>query len=157
MREVIGDAPAGRTSKKWVETPEGYIFSPGFQPVHNFPNSPIETLPQTAIGTGMWAEVTIPYVDLYLVNPPAKSPWLKEVPMPKLYYSQVVWIDEITVHSSGQVLYRVNELYGSYGDIFYANAEAFRPITKEELAPISTDVEDKKVVVKSCPTDTLLF
>jgi lipoprotein-anchoring transpeptidase ErfK/SrfK len=146
-REVIGAAPAGRTSRRWVETPEGYIFAPSFQPVKNIPNSVITELPQTTEGPGMWAEVTVPYVDLNLTNPPARSPWLQAVTMPRLYYSQVVWIDEITTHSSGQVLYRVNEKYGTYGDLFYAAGEAFRPLTEDEISPISPDVEEKKVVV----------
>jgi hypothetical protein len=44
----------------------------------------------------MWMEVTVPYVDIILENPPARSPWLKAGPQyPRLYYSQVVWIDQI--------------------------------------------------------------
>jgi lipoprotein-anchoring transpeptidase ErfK/SrfK len=45
------------------------------------------------------------------------------------------------------VWYRVNEKYGSYGDILWGLAGAFRPIIEEEMAPISPDVEDKRVVV----------
>ena len=145
--EVIGDAPAGRTSKRWVETPEGYIYAPSFQPVKNQPNPVLDKLPSIPESSGMWAEVTVPYTDLFLMNPPARAPWLKEIPNPKLYYSQVVWIDEITTHSSGQVLYRVNEKHGTYGDIFYAAGEAFRQITAEELSPIHPEAEEKKVVV----------
>jgi lipoprotein-anchoring transpeptidase ErfK/SrfK len=44
------------------------------------------------------------------------------------------------------VWYRLNEQYG-YGDIFWAKAEAFRPITAEEIAPINPDVTDKRVQV----------
>ncbi len=50
-------------------------------------------------------------------------------------------------HSNGQVFYRVNEQYGTYGDLFYAAAEAFRPITQEEVSPINPDAEEKKVVI----------
>lgn len=147
IKEVIGEAPAGRTSRKWVETPDGYIFSPSFQPVKNIPNQIVSEIPTVSTGKGMWAEVTVPYTDLFLINPPARSPWLKESASPRLYYSQVVWIDDMVTHSSGQVLYRVNEIHGTYGDIFYAAGEAFRPITTEEVSPIHPEVEDKKVII----------
>jgi len=94
----------------------------------------------------MWVEVSVPYVDIFLENPPA-SPWLKEVPRPRLYYSQVLWVDDIRINSAGQVLYRINEQYGSYGDIFWCAAEAFRPLTLEEIAPIHPDAADKRIVV----------
>ena len=147
VKEVVGEAPAGRTSKKWVETPEGYIFSPSFQPVYNKPNSILNELPQISTGKGMWAEVTVPYTDLFLANPPARAPWLQASVSPRLYYSQVIWIDDMVTHSSGQVLYRVNEIAGTYGDIFYAAGEAFRPITQEEVSPINPEAEEKKVVI----------
>jgi lipoprotein-anchoring transpeptidase ErfK/SrfK len=44
-------------------------------------------------------------------------------------------------------LYRVNERFGSYGDIFWAAAEAFRPVTAEEIAPINPEAENKRIVV----------
>lgn len=147
IKEVIGEAPAGRTSRKWVETPEGYIFSPSFQPVKNIPNQLVSEIPAISNGKGMWAEVTVPFTDLFLANPPARSPWVKESVSPRLYYSQVVWIDDMVTHSSGQVLYRVNEIHGTYGDIFYAAGEAFRPITPEEVSPIHPEAEEKKVVI----------
>jgi lipoprotein-anchoring transpeptidase ErfK/SrfK len=89
----------------------------------------------------------VPYVDLIVENPPARSPWLKAVLKPRLYYGQVMWIDDIMTNSQGKILYRVNERYGTYGDIFWAAGEAFRPVTDEEIAPINPDVEDKRIVV----------
>jgi lipoprotein-anchoring transpeptidase ErfK/SrfK len=147
LREVIGEAPSGLIGRKWVETPDGYIYAPSVQPVKNIPNIPVSSLPVNGGTTGMWAEVTIPYVDLNLENPPGSSEWVKNVSHPRLYYSQVMWIDDILTSSSGQVQYRVNERYGTYGDIFWANAEAFRPVTEEEIAPINPEVEDKMIVV----------
>ena len=149
LREVVGDHPLGRPNRKWVETPEGYIYSPSLQRVKNLPNEPVTTLPTYGEDTGMWVEVTVPYVNLTLENPPAKSPWLNAVSSTlwRLYYSQVIWVDQIAMGEDGNILYRVNERYGSYGDIFWADARAFRIITEEELAPINPDVTDKKIVV----------
>lgn len=63
MREVVGRHPT-EISQRWVETPEGYIWSPHLQPSANHPNPALQDLPQTSLGAGMWAEVTVPYVDL---------------------------------------------------------------------------------------------
>ncbi len=85
------------------------------------------------------------------VSPPPRSPWLRSrleqgLP-PRLYYSQILWIDEIQSRVSGETLYRVNERYGSYGDIFWAPAEALRPIPPEEISPLAAEVEEKRIVV----------
>lgn len=150
MREVVGKN-IYRTNQRWVETPEGYLWSPYLQPVEDRPNQPVEALAQTSLGEGMWVEVSVPYVDLFLDNPPPRSPALKdraELGMPpRLYYSQIVWVDQIKTGTQGNVLYRINEKYGTYGDILWGPAEAFRPIAVEEMAPINPDVEEKRVVV----------
>ncbi|MEJ5313276.1 MAG: L,D-transpeptidase [Anaerolinea sp.] len=146
LREVIGASP-GYGSRRWVETPDGYIYASRLQPVYYLPNAPLSQLPEVNGERGMWAEVTVPYVDLIIANPPIRTPSLKNALYPRLYYSQVVWIDDIRVSSSGKTLYRVNQKYGTYGDIFWADAEAFRPITAEDVAPISPEVENKKIVV----------
>jgi lipoprotein-anchoring transpeptidase ErfK/SrfK len=147
IREVVGVMPY-QPNQRWVETPEGYIWSANVQPVWNNPNlAPLESLPESTKGFGMWAEVTVPYVDMVLANPPARSEWAKNTDRPRLYYSQVVWIDEIIRNANDQLIYRVNEAYGTYGDIFWAAAEAFKPLTADDIAPIHPEVENKRVVV----------
>jgi lipoprotein-anchoring transpeptidase ErfK/SrfK len=157
LREVVG-VNLYRTNQRWVETPEGYIWSPYLQPVRNAPNPPLQSLPDNSLGAGMWVEVSVPYVDLALGNPPARSPGFQDritLGMPlRLYYSQIVWVDQVRMDADGQSWYRVNEKYGSYGDILWGAAEGFRPITSEEMAPISPGVEDKRVVV-NIPYQTL--
>jgi len=151
IREVVGSVP-GRTNQRFVETPDGFIWGGQVQPVQNQSNAPVISLPATSLGEGMWVEVTVPYVDLVLENPPARAPWLQyqlsiNIP-PRFYYSQVVWADQIRVDENGQIWYRLNEKYGS-GDIFWGQAEAFRPLTAEEVSPISPNVdpEQKRIVV----------
>ncbi len=145
-RELVGYNPY-RFSQRWVETSEGYIWAGGLQPVLDRPNVPLSDLPETSLGRGRWVEVTVPWVDIYLANPPARSPSLKENPTPRLYYSQILWVDEIAVsETTGVALYRLTEKYG-YGDIFLASARAFRPLEAEDLAPIHPEVEEKRVVV----------
>lgn len=131
-------------AQRYIETPQGYVYAPYLQPVHDQPNQPLSALPQPG---GMWVEVTIPFVDLQLANPPARSPWLKYTPQPRLYYSQIMWVDEIKTGEDGQILYHVMERYGSYGDEFWAAGLAFRPLSLEETTPLHPEVEDKLVVV----------
>lgn len=143
LTEVVGSRPLWY-SQRFVETPGGYVYAPNLQPVRNLPNQPLSSLPDPE---GMWVEVTVPYVDLVLANPPARSPWLKYTTFPRLYYSQIMWVDEIRKDEQGQVWYRVKEKYGTFGDIFWAQAEAFRPLTASDLTPIHPEAEDKRVEV----------
>jgi hypothetical protein len=145
LRERVGNVPL-RKNQRWVETERGYIWSPLLQPVRNHPNVPVGSLPETELGPGFWAEVTMPYVDVVVGNPPARSPYLRENQLPRLYYSQIVWIDQVRMEDDGRTSYRVNERYG-YGDLLWAAAEAFRPLTEDDWSPIRPEVEDKKVVV----------
>jgi hypothetical protein len=76
---------------------------------------------------------------------------------PRLYFSQVAWIDQININDNGQVFYQFNENGGRHagdtggngGDIFWADAKAFRPLTANDVSPINPDVdpERKKIVV----------
>lgn len=146
-------------NQHWVETPNGFLYGTYVQPVRNLPNEPLKAVPDGQ--HGFWAEVTVPYVDMVMDNPPARSPWAQDIlglgKSPRLYYSQVVWIDQVKSGDGGQVLYRFNEdggrpagvTGGSYGDIFWADGRAFRPLTQDDVAPISPDVDPntKKVVV----------
>jgi lipoprotein-anchoring transpeptidase ErfK/SrfK len=143
LHEIVGSRVLWN-HQRYVETPDGYIYSPNLQPVRNQPNQPLTTLP---VPEGMWVIVTVPYVDLILANPPARSPWLEYTSTPRLYYSQVMWVDQIRIDDQGQTWYRVLEKYGSYGDIFWAAAEAFRPIQVDAISPIHPEVEEKLVVV----------
>lgn len=145
LREVTGSHPY-RINQRWVEAPIGYIHAPLLQPVKYLPNPPESQLLDTSLGPGMWVEVTVPWVDVVLANPPARAPWLLNSPAPRFYYSQVFWVDQIKEDSTGQHLYRINERYG-FGDIFWAAAEAFRPLTTQEVQPIHSETEDKRVVV----------
>lgn len=151
-REVVGSMP-DRINQRFVETPYGFVWGGYVQPVWNQPNIPAANLPLTSLGSGMWVEVTVPYVDLILDNPPVRAPWLQYVASINLparfYYSQIVWADQIRTDPSGQVWYRLNEKYGS-GDIFWGQAEAFRPLTADEMSPISPGVDpaQKRILVR---------
>ncbi|NWG06280.1 MAG: L,D-transpeptidase family protein [Chloroflexi bacterium] len=154
-RQVVGNVIGGLSNQRYVETPQGYIYASVLQPTRNLPNAPITEIP--AGQKGFWAEVTVPYVNLAHEGNIA-SPWLQDhiaynFP-PRLYYSQVVWIDQIRT-SNGFVEYRWNEDaghgygYGAYGEFFWGDAVGFKVLTEEDVAPISPDIDpnDKKILV----------
>jgi lipoprotein-anchoring transpeptidase ErfK/SrfK len=161
IREVVAQTKDFNfTNQRWVETPDGFLYAGYVQPVKNNPNEPFKELPSGK--AGFWAEVTVPYVDLTLENGPS-SPWAKDLismgRSPRLYYSQIVWIDQIKSGNSGQILYRFNEeggrpagiTGGSYGELFWGAGQAFRPLTEDDIKPINPDVDpnEKKIVVNT--------
>jgi hypothetical protein len=158
LKLVVAPPPRYELHWRWVETPDGFLYAPYVQPVRNEPQEIVKHLRSFEGVEGMWVEVSVPYVDLTLHNPPPRSPWSRGVlergEAPRLYYSQILWVDAIKQDPELGALYRVNDLYGSYGDIFWAPGEAFRPLSPEEMAPISPDVEDKRIVVNNT-TQTL--
>ena len=145
-------------NQRWVRIPEGYIYAPQLQPVKNLPNAPLTAIPNGQ--SGFWAEVTVPYANMVLEGP-AISPHIKALvegnfPI-RMYYGQVVWIDSIA-QNGGQIMYRFNEnagyhpqgyTGGGYGDLLWGDATAFRPLTQDDISPISPDVDPatKKIVV----------
>jgi len=137
-------------NQRWVETPEGYIHSLYLQPCKNLPNKPLSELPEGKVG--FWGEVTVPYVDL-VVQQSAPVGWVQDHIayglQTRLYYSQVMWIDQVRATDAGQIQYHINERYGNPGDLFWAEGEAFRPLTEEDISPINPDVDPatKKIVV----------
>ncbi len=150
LREAVGPKPY-YINQRWVETPDGYIYAPYVQQVKNLPNQPVSQLQQTALGEGMWAEVTVPYADLELHAEPSSNSWiagLMEIGFPvRVYYQMVFWVDRIRTNAQGQVQYRVNPNYYGGVDMFWVPAEAMRPITAEDVSPINPDAVNKRILV----------
>src|SRR5215204_1188771 len=155
-RQVNGNVIGGLSNQRYVETPQGYIYASVVQPTRNLPNVPIQQIP--AGQPGFWAEVTVPYVELTHEGSVA-SPWLQDHILynfpPRLYYDQVVWIDQIRTNN-GFVEYRWNEDagghgygYGAYNEFYWADGAAFKVLTDADVAPISPEVDpnDKRIEV----------
>ncbi|MCC6500624.1 MAG: L,D-transpeptidase family protein [Anaerolineales bacterium] len=177
QQEVIGNVVGGLNNQRYVETlrgyvyssiygqptsilseiPHGYVYGSVLQPTRNLPNTPITEMPAGL--PGFWAEVTVPFVDLANEGPVA-SPWLRSniehnFP-PRLYYGQVVWIDQIRTNN-GFVEYRWNEEpvhgygfgMGNGNEVFWADGAGLKVLTEEDAAPISPNVapDDKQIKV----------
>ncbi len=150
-REAVGNA-VGLTNQRFLETPQGYVWASLVQPTRNLPNAPIPAMPAGV--SGFWAEVTVPYIDLALEGPVVSS-WLQSLISynfpPRLYYGQVVWIDQIRADPGGVVYYRWNESPGhgyGPGDIFWADGAGLKILTEEEVAPISPDVDPNEKIIR---------
>lgn len=154
-RAVVGTVVGGSGYQRYIQTPEGYIYGGMIQPVGNQPNTPMDKIPSGEVG--FWAEVTVPYVDLAHEGAQA-SPWLRDniaynFP-PRLYYGQVVWIDQVRT-SNGFVEYRWNEGangrgygYGGYGEFYWADGAGLRVLTDADVAPISPDVDPEEKTIQ---------
>lgn len=152
LRDVVARQPNYNFfNQRWLETLDGFIYASNIQPVRNMPNKPIETLLTTSKGNGMWAEVTIPYANVTLVNGPSSNSWVSariEQGLPlRVYYGQVYYIDQIKKDDDGNIFYRANPNYFGGVDMLWIPAEAMHPISPEEITPINPDIEDKKIVV----------
>ena len=162
-REVVGNVVGGLSNQTYLETTQGFIYSSMVQPTRNRPNTPITEMP--AGQPGFWAEVTVPYIDLAHEGVIA-SPWLKDNILynfpPRLYYSQVVWIDQIR-QNNGFVEYRWNEDanghgygYGGYGEFFWGDGAGFKVLTEDDVSPISPNIDPKeKSIVVNLDYQTL--
>ncbi|MCX6054575.1 MAG: L,D-transpeptidase family protein [Chloroflexi bacterium] len=148
LREVIGARDlSGFKTRLWYETPEGYISSLAVQPVKTEINVPLNDLPTYGAVPGFWAEVTVPFVDIYLDGDSPKSPRLLEIAKPRFYYSQVLWVDGIKKNEINEINYHVIEKHGSYGDKFWADSRAFKPLIPDDLSAINPQITDKKIIV----------
>lgn len=162
-RQVVGKVLYGLTNQRYVETPQGFIYAPMVQPTRNLPNTPVTEMP--AGQPGFWAEVTVPYVDLAHEGTVA-SPWLQDhiaynFP-PRLYYGQVVWIDQVRT-SNGFAEYRWNEGanghgygYGASGEFFWADGAGLKILTDADVAPINPDFDpNEKKITANLDNQTL--
>ncbi len=133
LHETAGVNPAYIfNNQRWVETPDGFIYSPYLQPVQNLPNNPVEDLPPSSHGPGMWVEVTVPYAEAQLdKDKPSSNSWVEAkldqgIPI-RVYYSQTFWVDQIKTLDTGQKLYRINPNYYGGVDLLWAAARVFSP------------------------------
>ncbi|MGI6249840.1 MAG: L,D-transpeptidase family protein [Anaerolineaceae bacterium] len=147
-REVIANVlDLDRYNQRWVETPDGYIYSPLVQPVKNHINVPLTDLPVNPNGErGMWIEITVPILDIEVDRGPAASFWIKEVVRPRVYYSQIFWAYDIR-QKDGKTQYLLMEKYGALPDSYWVDATGCRPLTEADTAPINPDVGEKRIVI----------
>ena len=133
LREVVGKGTQYQ-NHVWMETSQGFLYSPDVQPIVYRPNAPVETI---ADGR-MWVEVSVPYADSRAK--PRSEAALRE----RLYYASIYPVSEVIHDELGAAWYHLDEQ--KYTGL-YVPAEAMRPIAPVETMPISPEVEEKRIVV----------
>jgi len=136
-------------NQRWVETPDGYIYADYVQKVYHEPQQPLEELPESSNGKGMWVEITTPYFNLSLTKPKESYQyWIKEVIRPRIYYSQVFWAFDVRKDpENGKTQYCLMQLYGAFEDSYWVDAEICRRITPEEIKTIHPWADNKHIIV----------
>ncbi len=115
----------------------GYVHSSGVQPVYNLPNKPLEAVSPS----GQLMEVTVPYVDAYW------KPRENAQTAYRFYYGTTYWVTGVSRDVQLNRWYRIAD--DKYDYVYYARAEAFRPVAASELMPLSPEVplEEKRIFV----------
>lgn len=135
-KEVTADEP--KYNPVWYRVWGGYMHRARLQWVKVLYNKPLTAIPEK----GQLAEVTVPYTQSYRYTP--YDGWQTTY---RLYYGSVHWIVAVEPGPDGQPWYRIlDELDEA---TYHAPAIHLRPISAEEIAPISPDVplEKKRIEV----------
>jgi len=135
VRRVVEGEYVFLNSNLWLETSRGYLYAAFLQPVRfHLPQPPVADL-----GVGRWAEVIVPYSDVYKTPDPADP----EAAKGRIYYGGVVRVEQLVTGTDGRSYYRIKEMYQH----LYAQATHLRLIPNSELEPLSPDVpkEEKEL------------
>ena len=133
--ETIGD-PRPVDNPMWVRTDDGWLQAAYIQPVENHLNTPVMSVPPT----GMLVETTVPYSVAYEIR--KDGSWR---PKYRFYYKTTHWVHYAFVGGNNLTWYQI--LDDRYGGYYMAQADHFRPITAEEITPLSPGVPDKRIEI----------
>jgi hypothetical protein len=127
-------------NRRWYELTDGFIHSAYVQRVeHAYENTgTLKNIPER----GRLGEITVPYADsLRRIRP---DQWQ---PLYRLYYQSIYWITGMDEGPDGEPWYRLtDDLLHAH---FYIPATYIRPITAEEITPLSlyTPGDDKRIEI----------
>ncbi len=133
--QVEGEAP-WPSNPIWYKTDEGYIHSAYVQPVEKRPQRVVvKSVPET----GLWMEVSVPI---------AEARWRPDSAYVSryLYYETVYRVVDAVQDEDGAWWYQIHEGL-TYSPGPYVLAESLRPISPEDLAPISPGRTDKRIEI----------
>ncbi len=125
-------------NKLWYRVWGGYIHSSYLQKVKINYNEALAEVPES----GQLAEVTVPYSQSYTNN--RYDGWQVEY---RLYFETTHWITDIDQGPDGRAWYQLTDELQPWS--YWVPADHMRPISSEELAPISPDIPpgDKRIEV----------
>lgn len=134
------DAPEGPAyNPVWYRMWGGYVHSAYLQLVKMRFNPVLDEI----IAGGQLCEVSVPYTDAYRYD--RYQGWQEQY---RLYYETTHWVTGLEEGPDGEPWYQITNELDSYLK-YYAPAIHLRPISDEEISPLSPDVpaEDKRIEV----------
>ncbi len=130
----------------WYRVFGGYMNAARLQKVRVHYNVALSSIPATKL----LSEVTVPYTDAYRYN--QWDGWLK---IYRLYYSSIQWITGIDTGPDGNAWYIVQD-EADKNVHYYVPTVQLRPISPEEITPLSPDIPvGKKSIDVNLTTQTL--
>jgi hypothetical protein len=114
----------------WYRVFGGYMNAARLQKVRIHYNVPLSSIPATKL----LSEVTVPYAQAYRYNQ-----WDGWFPIYRLYYSSIQWITGIDTGPDGKAWYLVQD-EADKNLHYYVPTVQLRPISPEEITPLSLDV-----------------
>jgi len=131
----------------WYSVFGGYMHRARLQKVRIQYNSSLTSIPDTKL----LAELTVPYTQPYRYNQ-----WDGWYPIPyRLYYTSIQWITGIEAGPDGKAWYIVQDV-GDKNIFYYVPAMQLRPISPEEITPLSPMISpDKKHIEVNLRTQLL--
>ncbi len=125
---VLGDKVPEYNRVWYYIRGRGFLHSSYAQPVFNRPNIALDLTDQSA----RLMEISVPFTDAYRYPSPNSDHCYR------LYYATTHWIAGSSQDDLGNLWYRLDDPRVAFD--YYAPAEAFRPISDEELEPISSEL-----------------
>ena len=123
-------------NRLWYRVWGGYLHSAHLQIVQQRLNPVLSSLPKQ----GQLCELTVPYSQPYVYSP--NEGW-RAKPVRPVYFETIHWSTAIETGPDGRPWYQItNEI--SDTEIYYLYAAHLRPISAEEIAPLSPDVDPEK-------------
>jgi len=131
----------------WYRVFGGYMHRARLQKVRIHYNPPLTSIPDTKL----LAEITVPYSQPYRYN--QGDGWL---PVSyRLYYTSTQWITGVGAGPDGKAWYIVQD-DADKNFLYFVPAVQLRPISPEEITPLSPEVSpDKKHIEVNLHTQTL--
>ena len=134
LEEKVGD-PEPTHNPIWLLTEKGWLHSAFVQPVRNILNQPVLKIPSA----GMLSEVTVPYTQAWWVT---DRGWKRVF---RCYYGSTYWVYYAFSGVNGVIWYQF--LDDRTKESYLVQGEHLRPVTAEELTPISPENRDKQIEI----------
>jgi hypothetical protein len=132
--QMVGD-PRPTHNPLWLRTDDGWIPSAYVQPVRNELNTPVNKVPDQ----GMLVEVTVPFTQAWMIS---DRGWRRVY---RCYYGSTYWANFVFTNDSGSTWYQFYDERAK--ENFYFDARHLRPVTAEEMTPISAGMADKHIEI----------